>query len=194
MANLRKWALAIAIAIVFNLFINYGISLFYKAPQYNDFCTGQGRGEPFPVKIGAPGTQQNDCQAVPTSPALQESCNAQKGYIAYKYNATGCPNETYCELCQKQFDDVNQARNSNIFIILLVAGIIAVVLGLTLKADAVSTGFLFGGLLSMVIAAIRTWGQLQNIFKLAVIGAVLIILIWLGYKKTSESGTPKQRK
>lgn len=196
MANLRKWILALAIAIVFNFFINYGVSLFYPQPQYNDFCGAQGIDGRYPVPAKAIPleTQQTACQTVAPSTELQNSCNDQKGYISYKYNATGCPTEAYCELCQKQFDEINQARNSNVFIVLLVAGILAMVLGLTLRADAVSSGFLLGGLLSLIIAAVRTWGQLQNIFKLAIIGAVLILLIWLGYKKTSENSASKQKK
>ncbi len=37
--NIKKWALAVAIAIVFNLFVNYGLSTFYEAPKYEDYCT-----------------------------------------------------------------------------------------------------------------------------------------------------------
>ena len=34
-----KWALIIGIVIVFNLFINYAISLVYKAPDWNSYFT-----------------------------------------------------------------------------------------------------------------------------------------------------------
>ena len=42
MANIRNWILAFAIAIVLNLFINYGISVFYKAPNITTFAVTKG--------------------------------------------------------------------------------------------------------------------------------------------------------
>ncbi|MBI2550456.1 hypothetical protein HYV83_04735 [Candidatus Woesearchaeota archaeon] len=187
MSNLKKWVLAVAIAIVLNLFINYGISVFYKAPQYNDFCTDQSRYAPYPAKP-YPDVAPQNCTPVFPSQELKDSCTEQKGYINYKYNDNGCATEAYCELCNKTFDDVNQKRNSNVFVILVVFGVVAIVAGFVLKAEAVANGFLFGGILSLVIAAIRNWGQLQDIFKFIILGAVLALLIWIGYKKSGLIG------
>lgn len=36
--NLKKFGIGLAIIIVFNLFVNYGIHTFYKSPKYEDFC------------------------------------------------------------------------------------------------------------------------------------------------------------
>ena len=120
MSSIKKWVLAFAIAIVLNLFINYGISVFYKAPQYNDFCTEDGRSGPYPAKpYPYPlEQQQKECKTIEVSQELQNSCSEQKGYVAYKYNATGCPTEAYCETCGKLFNDVNNKRNSNVFVML----------------------------------------------------------------------------
>ncbi len=193
MANLRKWALAFAIAIVLNLFINYGISVFYKAPQYDDFCKDSSRAPyyPYPYKIypaEPAGQQPKECATIEVSEALQGNCSEQKGYIAYRYNTTGCPTGAYCETCGARFDDVNQKRNSNVFVILVVFGVIAIIAGIVMKAEAVANGFLFGGVLSLIIAAIRNWGQLQDVFKFIILGAVLALLIWIGYKKSGLIG------
>jgi hypothetical protein len=186
MANFQKWVLAIAIAVVFNIFINYGTNLFYTAPVYTDYCPNQGNSAySILEKMGQTGLQQNNCITSTVSQEIQNNCSKQKGFIAYRYNESGCATQAYCETCDRDFSNVNEARNSNIFIILLIAGIIAVFFGLIVKADAVSTGLLLGGLVSLIIAAIR-WGQLHNFAKLAIIGAVFIVLIWLGYKKGSK--------
>lgn len=205
MANIRKWILAFAIAIVLNLFINYGISVLYKAPQYNDFCRQQGGpyGYPYPYKTypepAYPPTQ-NQCATINVSQELQDTCAAQKGYIAYKYNSTGCPTEAYCETCGARFEDVNNKRNSNVFIILIVFGVVAIIAGLVVKAEAVANGFLIGGILSLIIAAIRNWGQLQDILKFGILGIVLALLIWVGYRKGisgmsegAQHAPPRQR-
>ncbi|MBI2143140.1 hypothetical protein HYU20_02255 [Candidatus Woesearchaeota archaeon] len=186
MANLRKWALAFAIAIVLNLFVNYGISVFYKAPQYDDFCRESSRPYLYKIYPAEPQLQQQkECAVVEVSEELQSNCSEQKGYVAFKYNSTGCPTEAYCELCGKMFNDVNNRRNSNVFVILVVFGVAAIMAGIVVKAEAVANGFLFGGILSLIIAAIRNWGQLQDIVKFLILGAVLALLIWIGYKKGS---------
>ena len=196
MSNVKKWILALAIAIVLNLFVNYGISVVYKAPQYDNFCKEGGMG-PYPAKPYPypPELQQKSCAVIEVNQDLQNSCNEQKGYIAYKYNATGCPTEAYCETCQARFSDVSQKRNSNVFVILVVAGVAAILAGMVVKAEAVANGFLIGGILSLIIAAIRNWGQLQDVFKLIILGVVLALLIWVGYKKTGiigKDGNSKQ--
>ena len=185
MANLRKWILAFAIAIVLNLFINYGISVFYKAPHYDDFCRQQGPGpyayKGYPEPAYAP--SQSQCTTIEVSQELQDSCAGQKGYISYKYNTTGCPTEAYCETCGAKFNDINNNRNSNVFVILIVFGVAVIIAGLVVKAEAVANGFLIGGILSLIVAAIRNWGQLQDIIKFGILGIVLALLIWVGYKK-----------
>lgn len=185
MISLKKWALALAIAIVLNLFINYGISVFYKTPQYDDFCKDAARPYPYKVYPAEPQLQQQqkDCSVIEVSEELQESCGEQKGYVAFKYNSTGCATEAYCEMCGKMFNDVNNRRNSNVFVMLVVLGVVAIIAGIILKAEAVANGFLIGGILSLIIAAIRNWGQLQDAIKLIILGAVLALLIWVGYKK-----------
>ncbi len=201
MANIRKWILAFAIAIVLNLFINYGISVFYKAPQYEDFCNDQFRySSPYPYKAmpAEPYTVQQNCSAIELSEAFQGNCTEQKGYIAYKYNTTGCPTEAYCETCGAMFNDVNNKRNSNVFVILIVFGAVAIIAGLVVKAEAVANGFLIGGILSLIVAAIRNWGQLQDVLKFGILGIVLALLIWVGYRKglggMGGESTPQQQR
>ena len=200
MSNVKKWVLAFAIAIVLNLFINYGISVFYKAPQYNDYCKDMGGG-PYPVKsypYPFPDSSKNVCKHVEASQELQNSCSEQKGYVNYKYNETGCATEAYCEMCQARFNDVNNRRSSNVFVMLVVFGVVAIIAGVLLKAESVANGFLIGGILSLIIAAIRNWGQLQDVLKLGILGVVLALLIWVGYKKSGmtllRKGSIQKRK
>lgn len=181
MANARNWILAFAIAIVLNLFINYGISVFYKMPQYNDFCGNAGRYEPYypPAKL----YPEQNCTVIQPSEEMQRNCTVQKGYISYKYNSAGCATEAYCETCQVRFDDLNNSRSSNIFIILVVFGVAAIIAGMMMKAESVANGLLIGGILSLIIAAARNWGQLSDVLRFAVLGIVLALLLWVGYKK-----------
>ena len=182
MASARNWILAFAIAIMLNLFINYGISVFYKEPMYDSFCK---QGGPYGPYYAQPAYSQKEinCATVEVSDALQNSCTPDKGYVGYKYNSTGCPTEAYCETCQVRLNDVKNHRSSNIFVILVVIGVVAIIAGMSIKAEAVANGLLVGGIISMIVAAIRNWGQLSDVLRFVVLGIVLVLLIWVGYKK-----------
>lgn len=175
--NVKKWALAIAIAIVFNLFVNYGIATFYAEPEFSDFCDEQPR--PVPLQRAA----EEECETVAVSEELRSSCNEKKAYIAYKSDSNGCPTEAYCETCGTEYSEARDRYNANVFVPLLVIAVGALVVGILIKVEAVSIGFLLGGILGLIIATMRFWGQLQDVFRLLILGIALVILIWLGYKK-----------
>lgn len=201
MVNFRKWVLAVAIAIVLNLFVSYGIGVFYEAPRYDDFCREQARPYAYPAK---PYPDQlypmQNCSVIEVTDTIQGNCTEQKGYVAFRYNSTGCPTEAYCETCGARFTELNERRNSTVFIILVVVGVALIISGMALRKVAVASGFLLGGILSLIIGAIRIGGQLPDIFKLLVIGLVLALLIWVGYKKSALLGgdedwyTPRGKK
>ena len=176
--TIKKWGLAIAIVIVFNLFVNYGIATFYKGPEYNDFCIDK-----YPRIAPAKGPGPYDCDALIADEALQKNCTEQKGYIAYEYDSNGCPAKAYCETCGARFEEVNGKYNANVFIALVAIGVAALIAGILIKADAVGSGFLFGGVVSIFIGAIRYWGQLHDVARFSILGIVLALLVWIGYRK-----------
>ena len=151
---LRKWALAIGIAIIFNLFVNYGVATFYKEPKWEDFCPRYG---PTPVRL--------DNQ----SPA--------------DYNKEAQKFDEKQQACSKAFEGVKAVYDGNVFIVLVVIGVLAVLLGIYTKVEAVSTGFLFGGILSVIIGSIRNWSHLTDVWKFILLGLVLAMLVWIGLKK-----------
>ncbi|MBI2664089.1 hypothetical protein HYX10_01965 [Candidatus Woesearchaeota archaeon] len=175
MIDIKRWVMAAAIAIVFNLFVNYGVETFYPGPEYNDYCKEMPR--PIPLKAA------EDCEALQPSEELQSSCANQSGYIAYKYDSQGCPTDSYCETCSAEYDAVRKVRDGNVFAALLIIAVIALAAGIWLKAEAVSAGFLLGGILGLIIASMRYWEHLQNVYRFILLGIALAILVWLGYKK-----------
>ena len=72
--NFLKWALIIGIVVVLNLFFNYSISLFYKAPDYNAFCS------PMPIA-----TTPQDESAISAQETLCEN-NFQTAQNTYSRN------------------------------------------------------------------------------------------------------------
>lgn len=173
--KVKKWVIAIAIALVFNLFTNYGIGTFYPGAEYEEYCSE--KLDPFPLK------DANDCETITASEQLQEECTEKKGYIDYNYDSSGCPAEAYCETCSAEFNEERRSYDGNVFVALLVVAIIALALGLKLKSDAVSNGLLLAGILGLLIASTSYWTHLQDVYRFLLLGVILAILIWLGYKK-----------
>ena len=187
MINVNKWLLAIAIAIVFNLFINYGIATFYPAPKYDNYCNGtasyRGYG-PYPAKpFGeGPGAFNVSCQRW-NPPEELSYCTGEKGYVAGKYDDYGCVTEYYCETCQARFDATRKAYDNNIFIFLVVVGVAVLAGGMLLRIESVSLGFTLGGILSIIVGTVRNWGQLADVARFAILGIALAFLVWIGYKR-----------
>lgn len=170
--GVQKFGLGLGIVIVLNLFFNYGVYTFYKPPLYINYCDMS--------KIAGP---------APT-PAICESMGGQ--WTAYPDGPKVMPEQPtgYCNntfTCQKEFDAVNDVYSRNVFLILLVLGLASIVGGVFLaNASAVSGGLLYGGVLSLIIGAIRYWSNMDDILRFVILGITLAILLALGYRKLSD--------
>ncbi len=169
-----KWSLIIALVIVLNLFFNYALSLVYPAPKYEAYCpTEQVINPPTTsakcVEVGGQWTQNTypkvDSNGEVIAPQVQGYCN---------------PTFT----CQKDYDAVRKVYERNVFVILVVLGVVSIAVGMMLKAvDVVSIGLSFGGVISLIIASMRYWSEAENILKVIILGVALVVLIWLGIKR-----------
>jgi len=135
--ELGKTFLAIGIAIIFALFISYGVSVIYKSP---------------------PG---------------------------------GCSGVEECKLRSQQ----RQHYTFNLFIILMVIGIIAIIIGiLIMSLEGIGSGILSGGVLVIIYGTFRAWGALNEYLRLGILAIALIVLIFLGYKKIEKIKQPTSPK
>lgn len=187
--NYKKIILVLGIIIVLNLFFNYGIETFYDGPEYDDFCAEELRS----VKYNA----QEDCEAVggfwTESQALVE------------FNSEGEPISSersmlvkeqikepsgWCDVdhtCRKEFEVANNLYKRNVFIILIVLGILSIIAGFFFgQSEAVALGFSFGGILSLIIGTIRYWSAMDDYLRFIVLAIALAALIWLGIKKIRD--------
>ncbi|MFA5933629.1 MAG: hypothetical protein WC795_00155 [Candidatus Paceibacterota bacterium] len=177
-----KWALIIGIMIVLNLFFNYTLSLVYSEPDYNAYfpreqvvnpptnqqdCIAQGGGwtvNTYPVYTDAP-----QMKAIPTQPAPEGWCDT---------NFTN----------QKNFEAAQKIYDRNVFISLVVLGVLTIVAGAFLGAyEIIATSFSWGGVLSFLIASIRYWSSADKLVKVLILAAALGALIWIGIKKFGKN-------
>lgn len=179
-----KWSLVIGIIVVLNLFFNYSISLFYKEPDYNSYFKQSQVVEPI--------TNKEDCLKVGGQWYEGDSRYDQNGVpipvsVAGKTKpvpALGNCNPDYTK--QQDFDKMQKTYQRNVFIMLVVLGVISLLVGAFIANALVSLGLSWGGVLSLIVASVRYWSTADNLVKVLILAAALGALIWLAIKKFSK--------
>lgn len=184
MSKAKQILLAIGIAIIFALFVGYGVATFYKSPKYDDFCKGKEFPRPY---LEEKQVCNINCSYVAPDENLTNDCNEKKGDLLANYDDKGCIKSYYCEMCAKGFMDSNEKYNKNVFIITLIIGLIAIIVGgIVLNLVSVSSGLMGGGILTVIYGTIRYWGYMPDVVRFIELGVVLAALIWISYKKLKK--------
>ena len=167
-----KWSLIIGIVIVLNLFFNYTLSLVYKEPMYDMFCKTTQVVEPPQTKVAClnVGGQWNEATNPVVSP---EPTKPQiKGYCDEQYT------------CRMDYDKAQKTYGRNVFVTLVVLGVLCIIASLFLrKNDVVEISLSLGGVLSLVIASMRYWTSADNLVKVIILALALILLVGIALKK-----------
>jgi hypothetical protein len=72
---------------------------------------------------------------------------------------------------------------------LFIIALAAIIAGILLRLESISAGFITGGVLIMMWSLIYTaeyWLQWNKYVKLTALGIVLVILVYLGYRKIEK--------
>lgn len=158
--NLRKFALSLAVIAMMNIFFNTGLAVFNPGAEYDDFC---------------PDTMNSD----------QLVCEEYGGtWIAEEDGYTFCDERINC---WSQVQDANEPIERTNFIVLVSLGILSLVVGAWVALPAaLSSGLMYGGVLSILIGWIRAAEYLDNIAHFAISGIFLVILFAVGIKKMKD--------
>ena len=170
--TIKTIILSLAIAIVLTGFVILFINSIYPSPDWEDYCNEKIR-EP---KLGI------------DQEITQEICEANDGKWTsqnIQCVTTPCP-QGYCDYysgCQDKFDNARNKFRLTAFIIAIIAGLATISIGIMLALPSVSSGLMLGGTFLTFYGIAIYWTNLTAWLKTIILGAVLIILIWLGYKK-----------
>ncbi len=188
--EIKNVLLGIVIAVIFFMFCVYGTKLMYKEPAYNDFCNAS-----YPYPETAPN------QSCSFNPELQQKindCSNQNGIPRYEYDSSGCENSLICDLCNSNFTNAQQGYFQNLFLISLIIGLVIIAFSvIIIKVSAVSGGLMFGSLMFIIYGTAGYWQFMNDFLRFGILGAVLVILIWLAYylaKKNSKIKNKIKRK
>ncbi len=157
---MKKAALSLAIVIVLNVFFNVSLETFYPSPDYYDYC---------------PYTSEKMTTA-PEEGAAELSDEADS--LAY---------DDVIDRCYDDYNLAREERNYHAFYILGGLGLLSLVIGLAVPmVSAVSTGLMYGGILSVLIGTMGYWPDMENYEQLIVSAVALILLIGLGITKMRD--------
>jgi hypothetical protein len=175
-----RWVLIIGIMIVLNLFFNYAARIAFKEPQFEKFCPQS--------QMNIAPADKSQCLAV--GGQWNESISSEKPIPSAPTAPATTKVTGYCNVqftCQKDYQAARESFERNVFITLIALGVVSIVLSFALAGTAiVSLGLSLGGVLSLVIASIRYWGSLNDLWRLAILAVALAVLIWLGIKKFKD--------
>lgn len=165
--------ISIAIAIILALFVGYGIEVFNPTPDQEDFCRNDLYEINSESKCLVAGGEWNSNKGVPRPVETTE--------------VTVDPKITqgFCNPGKACYDGYQNAMTDNdliVFIAAVLLGLIAVVIGVILKKDAVSMGVLSGGVILILYGTLRYWRHANDILKFIILGIALGVLIFLSYK------------
>jgi hypothetical protein len=172
-----KWSLVIGIVIVTNLFFNYALSLIYQSPTYENFCPTEQVNQNIDNQNAcvSQGGQWNESayNVVDTTPTSQLKGNmVPVGYCNLQFT------------CQNNYEAAQNAYDRNVFITLVILGVLCVAAGTFLKGNAVmGIALSISGVLSFVIASMRYWSSADNLIKVIILAIALALLIWMAIKK-----------
>lgn len=177
--TIKVAALALSIIIVLNAFINIGVKTFYPGPEFEDFCG---------LVENKQHDTQNSCEEAGGKWITAINVGLERRAVAPKL--IGEDFTEYCDVtftCRGELQDARELYDRNVFIILIVAGLLSLGIGYGISSsEAVSSGLVFGGVLSFIIGTLRYWSNMNDYSRFIILGLVLIILIWIGYKKINK--------
>ncbi len=150
------------------MFFNYTISLVYKEPQYPNTqsqVVEQIKTAEACVKIGGQWTE------APIALIPDNSQPKSAGYCDPDYTA------------RISYEAVHKVYDRNVFIVLVVLGILSLIGGALVVHEILSLAFSWGGVLSLLIASMRYWSDAESLVKVLILAAALGALIWVALKK-----------
>ena len=172
MINLKNVSLTVGIAVLSALFIYFLIDVFYAEPLYDKYCD-YNRYMPKVMPV------EKVC------PEFTNYPNCGELTVMYKYDEKGCIIGGICDDCNKKYDEARKGFSKNMFLITALIGIILILIGLyvPLTYDAIASGVIFGGILTLIQGTMRAFGDFGKITKVIVLGVELGLLLYVGYKK-----------
>lgn len=173
-----KWVFIAGITIMINLFLAYLVDALYKAPRYADFCPNRQVNRVIESEAAclAVGGQWNENADFKIPPPERSPSVTPAGYCNPDYT------------CAKGFEEKTNVYNRNFFLVFVVVGILLLIGSVYLRgAEAIALGLSFGGVLALIIGSLRYWSDMQEAWRVTLLGVALAWLLVIAWKRFRET-------
>lgn len=178
--NIKNLILGIGIVVVFGLALWQGIEAFYPSPQYDDFCTA-GRFEAYYPKVVPPAESCIYSQELRDAEA---KCYSEKGQPIYEYDDKGCYiSVKTCDYCQRDLEEALDKHSKIVFIIAVIVGVIALIIGYgVLSIEPVGSALIGSGIWAIFWGAAINWRNFSSIWRFLLLFTALILIVWFALR------------
>ena len=175
MTVLIKLAYAAAVAALMVLLVAFGVRAFYPSPDQPEYPQMP---QSFRAPVAAPAPASSTATAAVVTPAPQELARYEEDQRQYQ--------QAY-----ERFEGERRDYRRNVFLMTALISVAAVAGGAALwsRIDAVSLGFVAGGLATLLYGVIQAAGDLDEISPTLIFVAVLAglaLVLAAGYRWLSE--------
>lgn len=186
MVDVKNLIIGAIISVILVMFLAYGTNLVYKSPDYNTYCNYTNI-MPAKPNINCNLSQQVDLKI--------QSCYSSQGTPMPVYDENGCQRDVTCSTCNKDYEKADESYSQNMFIISLIVGIVIIIISaLFIPVPSVAGGLMLGSLFFIIYGTARYWRFMNDWLRFIILGIVLAILIYLGYRLASrEKNDSKKR-
>lgn len=176
--KLKQIAITLGIAIVITILVPLIVDSAYEMPSYEKYCNDSLRAKPY-----KPVFDSQACIYDEYNNPEYNACISQGRTPHFEQNESGCQVYSYCDDCNEQFNKAQEKYNRNIIMIIMPLALIAVITGLYFSIDFIGAGFMFGGVLLLIYASVRSFSDSNKLLRIGMLVIDLLVLLWIGYKK-----------
>ncbi len=190
MINVKNLVLGIGIIIVFGLLLWQGIEAFYPSPDYDDFCS-MGK---FIPRIPEKTLPSSDTCIFPRELQEQENnCYNQEGQPIFEYDDNGCIiSIKECDLCNKEFNTAQDEHSKVIFIVSIIVGIIALIIGYgILSIEPVGSALMTSGIWAIFWGTAINWRNISSIWRFLLLLLAFVLLVWITLRLNKQKDNKK---
>ncbi len=88
--------------------------------------------------------------------------------------------------CNLKLQQATNLYRRNVFLTQIMIGGLLMVAGIALALPAVSGGIMSGAVITLFVGLVGYWDILDKWVRISILGLILVVLIWLGYKKLQK--------
>lgn len=162
----------------------YGISVFYPAVNYEDYCSKDYPAAKLPKPDVCP-TVCVELYEIQGDECVFNECGSGCGAdnVTTFETLEACEEKLDSLTCRERYDDAREKRSRNIFFIAIPLGVLLLILGaFGFELESVAGGLMAGGVGTIIYGSGGYWQYADNLVKFLLSAIGLAVLIFVAYK------------